>query len=548
MADGAAPTGGSELELPKILPLHLLCDQPRFQALDRLDAYAKATQYNWCKYTWDGQVFTGDALYDPPMVPPLRLRKPDARFDLPKLITRSLTALVLGEERWPEVNFPGDAEAEDYTKQLAKISKLETRFQEIRNLGGACGTAVISFAFVDGKLRTKAHRAKHVHVQRWKDRDDHIIASALKAYAHKRIEFTQEGKPIERTYYYAHYWDERCEVIWDPIPEHLAKEGLWANKVPRYRADHNFGEAPIYWAQNLADSENIDGVSDFDGLTDLFDSINRLISATLKGTIANVDPTLVIKDDWSNNPGSIRKGSENAIWSKGGAEYLEIKGDAVKAAFELIDKLVRYSLDVSGVVLGDPNEIAAKVTSAAALKVIYLPMLNQASLLRTQYGDLLERVLLGELRAARKLRGTAGPILETSDGRRIQETPLIIMPPRVEVPTKRNPETQTTEKATDEPKLVERTPGTSEAIAVEWPPYFMPTAADLNQTVEALTKAKGQIISDRTAVRAAAPFFDVTDVDQELMEISVDNQARSLLEQQTNGTGEFAPDPPPAKK
>ncbi len=525
------------------LRLNTFCDSDRFKRLDQLDAYARSTQYNDRRYDWDGRLraAVGDVDIDPGWYVPLKRRKPSTLIDLPKLITKRLAAMALGEEQWPEINADGDVEAEDYVKTLAEVANVQGKLQEAAERGLACGTACWSFAFIEGKPRVIVHRAKHVNVLRWKDRDDLVIGAALKVYRYK-VWGLQDGKPKELTYYYAKYWDELQETVWDPIPEALARDGTWGARVASITVEHGYGDAPIYWTQNMPDSETEDGLSSYDGLLDTFDSLNTLISATTKGTVANVDPTLIIKDDPGNNAGGIKKGSENAIYSPGGADYLEIKGTAVATAMDLCSKTVQYALDACGVVLGDPNKIGSQAQSAAAMRIIYLPMVNTCDILRTQYGNrFLVPLLTGMLKAAKKIGSSApGPVQTTTDGRRIQEKPTVLLPPKVvtereagEPPQRIDPENPKPPAAPKAGKVtkktVPRTPGTSENIQLRWPPYFRPTAADVSTLVTAVTQAKGQTISDETAVRATAQMFDVKDVAEELTNIEAEKAVQSMM-------------------
>lgn len=525
------------------LRLNTFCDSARFKRMDQLDAYARGRQYESRRYNWDGNMpaVGGGRDIEPGWYVPLSMRKPSAMIDLGKLITKRLAAMALGEEQWPEINCDGDVDAEDYVKTLGEVANVQGKLQEAAERGLACGTAVASFAFVDGKPRITVHRAKHIMVLRWRDRDEFVIGSALKVYRYKVWGF-ENGKPKELTYYYARHWDEQTETVWDPIPEEYAKDGSWPGKVASYTVTHGYGEAPIYWTQNMPDSETEDGLSAYDGLLDTFDSMNTLLSATMKGTIANVDPTLVIHADPGQNAGPLRKGSENAIYSEKGAEYLEVAGTAVSTAMELLQKTAQYALDVAGVVLGDPHKMGAQAQSAAAMKMLYLPMVNTCDILRTQYGNrFLVPLLTGMLRAAKKIMNQEpGAVTTTAQGYRVQQQPTVVLPPKVVTerkpgePPKRldpmDPGPPPAPKAGEvTKKTVPRTPGQSENIQLNWPPYFRPTATDVKDMVEATTKAKGQTISDETAVRATADFFDVKDVAAELTNIEVERATQAMM-------------------
>jgi len=512
------------LGVPAILGgsrLDRICGDARFTTLDRLESYAAGTQYSGRGYDWDGNIQGYGAVADisPGWYVPLDLRAPSTTMDVGKLIVRRFTAMIFGEEGMPEITVEGDSAAEDYVKALALSSKIYQRTQEARSKGGAIGTAVMSFGFVGGLPRVAVHNAKHMHVLRWSDRFEFRPAEVLECYRYKKTVWIAGGSSVEKDFFYARYWSETEEVLWDPIPAEVAKTPEWA-AFTHSSVEHGYGECPVYWCQNLPNCECIDGHADIEGLMGPIDSINKLLSATVKGTLANVDPTLVIRDHPANNTGRVKKGSGSAIYSPGGAEFLELKGDAVRTALELVSKLLQYCLDVAGVVLGDPNQAKGNAQSAAALKMLYLPMIQQADVLRSQYGNMIQAMLVGMLRAAKAIGSRVpGPVLVTENGERVQQKPSVMLPDRVEY----NDDDENNDHG---PVMVKRVPGTSEAVTLAWPPYFRATTADIKAAVEAATLARGATVSDKTAIKFTASYFGVVDVDRELSLIDAERDAK----------------------
>ena len=435
MAEPAEKLPSNPLQALQRIDIVSLCKATRCAALDAGERYYDGSQYDHMKFDWNGnyQGSADAADIAPGWYVPINHRKPSVRLKLPKLVVSRFTAMLLGEDRFPRISVEGDDEAEDYVNALAQESGLRSKIQEARDKGGASGTAVMSFAFIDGKPRLQVHRAKHMHVLQWADRYMLRPSTAFKCYKYQKS-IIHQGKIKEVAFYYARLWTEGVEVIWEPIPEEAAKDGSWVRSVQNYAVEHEYGECPVYWIQNLPDSDNEDGTSDYAGLEPNFDEINRLMSSTSKGTIANVDPTLVVKADPATNGGSIRKGSENAIYSEKGAEYLELSGTSIKTARELVREILGYCLDVAGVVLGEPDKISGAAKSAAAMKMLYQPMINQCDKLRAQYGDNgIIPLLKGMLKAAKKIGSTEpGPVIVTDDGRRVQQKPTVTLEPRVE--------------------------------------------------------------------------------------------------------------------
>ena len=136
------------------LRLDLMCESDRTKQLSCLSSYYYGKQYDSLKYTWDGHIDgVMDADIRPGFVVPINRRKPSVRVDIPRMIVSRLTAMMLGEDGWPTMRVEGDADAEDYISALARESKLQSKFSELRDRGGSCGTACASFAFINGKPR-----------------------------------------------------------------------------------------------------------------------------------------------------------------------------------------------------------------------------------------------------------------------------------------------------------------------------------------------------------------------------------------------------------
>lgn len=531
MADGAELLSTDLLSpILKAVSLPYLCGSARFKELDKLDAYYRCKQYESRRYDWDGNMrgYAQAADIAPGWFVPLSQRKPSSRYDLARLIVRRLTAMVFGSERFPKLVVEGDDDAQDYVRALSEAAKLPARMQEVRDKGGAQGAVGVSLGFVDGLPRISPHSAKHITILRWADRYEHRPAEVLESYSYSRTVWDpKSGRPKEVTMYYARYWNENFEVIWDPIPDAIAREGGWQTKVKRTTIRHDYGFCPFYWAQNIPESEEVDGDSDFEGMCDTFDDINTLRSATNKGTVANVIPTLLVKDDPRQNDGVVRKGEGQAIYSKGGAEYLELKGDSLKAGLEQQREMKKETLDTVGVVLGDPDKMSSGVQSAAALRMLYLPMLTCSDILRGQYGTLIVQIMTGMLQAAKLIQGRKpGEIKTTVDGQMLQERATVSLPDRVvKVPGKTPPPGDTGDPEDGTVTTEPRVPGESENITLNWPPYFPNTWTDTKMAVDAVQGARGggsAVISRRTAVENLSGMMGIVDPEAELAEIEKD--------------------------
>ncbi len=478
-----------------------LRSSPRYRTLARLESYGECTQHHHKLVDWEGNLRPPGP---PTSVPPLGAtpapfwtsmsqRYPRASIPLGKLLVRTLSACLFGDERCPKLVFVGDDDATDYAGALADASDLWTKFFLARNWGGGCGTVGISWCFHDGKPRIEIHRAKHLWVHEWVDRSELIPARISEVYTYPVEEWNDAKRRLEVNFYWYHrYWDREKDILFEPYPTQVDGKEIEPQWIPDEVNVHEDGDAHFVWIQN-SPSDEIDGLPDYDGVTDDLDDLDVVYSVLSRGTSLNMDPTLVIANDPAKSQlsrGEVRKGSDNAlnVGEGGDAKYLEIAGTSVDAGIKLLEKKIRTICDVAQVVLTDPNEIAASGISSVAIKLVFAPMLAQANVLRSTYGKKgICRLVLSMMRVARKN----------------QDRDVVRLPPRIE--QEKNDET-----GEDEEKTIERTPGESEDIDLHWPPYFQATPADKSQEVTTLTTAVGagkQVLSTRTANEEAAKLF-----------------------------------------
>jgi hypothetical protein len=508
-------------DIPRVA-LTDVTDGPRFAELDRYESHFRLTQDDDKLYDWNGY-FRGYgplAAIKPGWYVPLSMRRPSAMMPVARFIVGRLTSMTLGVDNEPTITVEGDEEAEAYVRALCEASQLFVRAIEARDLGGSCGAVALSYGFVDGKPRVEVHNPKHCRILTWTDRAELVVGAFLKAYAYTEEELDPKtGRPVEKRYFYARFIDATRDLAWNRIPEDLARAPEWATLVaPDRMATVVGGACPVVWIQNHPQTASAeapravyDGPSDYEGQCDNLSECHRLKSATVKGTISNVDPTLVIMSDQKANTGNVRKGSGSAIYSSGGAEYLTLPGDAMTAAQEQLRGLRSDVLDAAGVVAPSPEHVASAATSAAALRIIFAPMTAVCAVLRASYGAGFERVLVGLLRTARAL-----------------ESDTIELPKRFERLEPKKPAEgepgHKAEEAEAEIVEIELTPGTSEQVRLIWPPFFSPTWTDKKMAVDAAKAANGgkSVVSHRTSVRAVGQLFGVEDPEAELEAIEAD--------------------------
>jgi hypothetical protein len=505
---------------------------PRFQELDRRQAYYDCTQHDEKKYDFDGRQMTlkgpGAMATIPllnsqvaPFMVPLAARRPSAPMRLGRVIVNAFTNMVFGTQRFPNVKVEGDADTQDFADQLKRSTALPIKMIRARNIGGSVGTVGLSWCYDRlGRPRVETHNGKYLYVHEWDDREELIPAWVTEVYLYSRDEWDgTKRKFVRNWYWYRRDWNEDEDILFQEVLYKAGQEPAWtpdaANSVT-----HGDGFCHLTWIQNLP-NEEIDGLPDYDTLYEKFDRLDILLSVVTKGAILNLDPTLILKMDREIAIAmGVVKGSDNSmsVGPDGDAEYLELSGTSLEAGIKLMNEMRRWALETAQCIVPDPSDIAAQGVSAVALKAIFAPMLGKCETYREQYGSGMKRMLEQMIEVARLKVGTSVTVYNKDDAGNIvpeERTLVVNLPPKVVRKPKLDdqgaPAFDDAGKAQESVEMVARAPGEGGELDLAWPQYFPPTPDDQTKTVTALSTASGgkPIISQQTAVEQVASVYGV---------------------------------------
>lgn len=484
---------------------------PRQLELNRRWSYYCCAQYENRKTEWDGSahldLLAKEAIVTAGFIPPgfyaadgamtelpLRFRRPTIPYHLGKVIVNRFTGLLFSEHQHPMFTCPGDPETEDFANALAEAARLWPSMIQSRNFGGGTGTAVVGYAFIEGKPVIE------VFDPRWtrpifKDRMKRVVQSVEIRFMYPVEEQDDRGIWEEVSYWYRRTIDEQSDIVFKPVE--VAQDG----SEPRWEVDlqvtHGLGECPVVWVQNLPVSDDMDGEADCHGVFEMLEGIDTLLSQSHRGTIANCDPTLVLEDVGESAPSQgLKKGSGSAITlPKGTAKYLEIVGSGPAAALTLAKDLRGFVLEVSQCVLDHPADAATK--TATEIERVYSSMIAKADILREQYGQGCVLPLIRKMISAASKLGQTRPVASTDGTTKLVRYSLNLPP-----------------KVSEDGKLVARKLGDTggSTLTLSWPGYFKSSIADAAAASTAASTAKmGGLIDAEHATKFIAPFFDVQD-------------------------------------
>jgi hypothetical protein len=513
-----AAAGSRDRDNERIARLGL---SPRQQRLNYYYSHYRGQCYDARAIDWDGtphldeldreaiarQTFLPPGYYDAGILWPLKFRRPTAPYALVKVIVDRFTGLLFSERRHPQLRVDGDPITEDFVRALAEASRLWQVMIQARTFGGACGSAAISFQFVEGHPIVEAHDPRWLF-PRFDDRATLRLKALEKRYQYPEERFDpEEQKWVEEHFWYRRLIDDEHDVLWDPVPVGDGEEPPW-EQLPMKAVEHGLGFCPAVWIQNMPVAGDVDGDPDAHCIYDLVESIDALLSQANRGVLANSDPTLVLEAPNADTAGELKKGSDNAIVGPPGtkASYLELQGAGAKAAMELAEDMRKKALEVAQCVLEHP-EVAQR--TATEVERSYASMLARADVMREQYGERGVKPLLDMMvKAARKLTRAV------RNGQTIERGALAL-PDRVEVKD---------DQVTRTPRRLGDSNG---QIRLQWSGYFEPKVPDALAATQAAGEALGGGLIDQDhATRFVSEYFRVDDVPAMLKKMQAEAKQR----------------------
>jgi hypothetical protein len=506
----------------------------RYRGLDRREAFLKGLQYAHQKIDWWGeQADVTETISGQTQMPrgfemtgpsqggkTVRDLRPTAPKNLGKTIPKRYTSLLFSQARKPKVVVEQDPDTDAFLEAVRQQSKFWSRMRAARTLAGGMGGVVMVANLREGRFRYDIHNIKHC-TPIWDDAQTFRLMGLLimKQYSVEQNKKDEDGKVVGTEivqYVSRQIITETDDIRYKPVRLDMWPSIEWTPD-PQQSTHNNLGFFPGVWIQNKADSEDEDGVSDCEGAYQTIDTIDRLIAQMNKGTLLNLDPTVVAKYDekeveaigglTGSAPG-LAKGSDNAITpgKSGDAKYMEISGSGIEAGIKLLSVLMQTVTELTSFVNVDPDKISGAAQSAKAIEYIMAPMLECADDLRDQFGEAIIELMQITERMARKFAGTSVQLPPAADG-----TPRIGVFSDFKLPMRK---VQIEEKGTVVERLEPQKLGPGGQIVLEWPPYFAPTVLDESNMIKNAAGANAAGFVDKvTAARTIAPLFSVTDVE-----------------------------------
>lgn len=435
-------------------------------------------------------------------------RKPSAHLPLGRQIVNRFTEILLGHGRNPTLQVPADRDTEDFLEAIYDETDHWDVWAEARDLAGMCGAAAVTQAIVNGEPQAEVLHPADLWVREWRESARWEPADVIEQRLVTVVVPGDGGKLESKRMWRTRRWTETHAIKYVDVPEDYEDE----IPIEGEPVEHKAGRCPVVWLQNTRCTSSPDGIPDYDGTYHLLDEVDRLQSQTIKSSKANVDPTVVRKDEarFRRSHPFLGKGVGHVmdVGPEGDVKYLEVNGASIKMGWDGIANVTMQVLQTAECVIVTP-ENAGNYRSGEALQVLWRSMEAKAGRLRTP--------LRGAVRASARLWIALGKahgvvnVEEVDEG----EGEGIRLPPKqvkAEPPT---PEdlAKLAEKGEawvePEPKWVAQSVGTGTCVQIQWPPFWSPTPQQLQAFTAALQTATAgaKVISRETAVRTLARYM-----------------------------------------
>lgn len=438
----------------------------RDDKLHKLQMYFDGTQYD-ALAPWN-QEPTGDYI-------PIHRRKPLINYRFVKRMASTLASFMYGVRRFPQIKIEQDPDTEQYLKVLLRITRLQPMLVKAFSQVATQGSAFLRFRVSQNKFLFEVFEAQYCYPVLDEAGD---IDSIVIKYTYKdEIDKKEKWAKIELT--------KNVDILYNN-PEF--KENSEPDFEEIDRVEHNLGFVQGEWIRTLEQPQKIDGVSLVADVLCFVDELNYKLSQCSQAIKYNIDPQLVLRGLNEDEISSLIKSSAKGwnLGREGEASFLESNLSSVTTAIEFVDKVKTNIMQITRILLMDPEKINAQAMSGRALEIMHAPLVELIDELRPQQEKHLVNLLL-------KMA-----VVNMSLATQLGQSPISIPPGY--------------------------TPQSFDML-IEWPAVFPQTIVDLGEKLRvAQTAASAQIISRETLTRWLAKDFGIEDIELELERIKTQPQ------------------------
>lgn len=423
----------------------------------------------------------------------MRNRRPSVIYKIPKIIVNESVSMLFGEAHFP-VPRCEDEKTQEFLTYITKCAKIKYKMLEAARIG-SLGSVCVILKVLDRKFHldvrntiTMTPSFAIMDPDRLIKIEDKRKVQGSTLISHGYTGIADEDK--KKWFFLMMELTENEEIHYKPyLATQDDEEDFKPARDDERTMRHDLGFVPAVWIKNTSTDTHIDGHCTFSDVLDICVEIDYQLSQLGRLLKYNSDPTLVIKDVAKLEGQELIKGiGALEIGKDGDAFLLEMSNGATAAVIEYVRQLREFALEVIRGNRANPDKMSA-IHSGKALQMLNSPLVSLVDELRLTYGDY-------------------GLI-------KIYEMMIAIC-----------------HAGKHELDLRGYEPGNAEEgeITLDWGEWYPPTPQDnlqQAQSLATLTNPAKPLVSVKTAVETIADQYNIENIDNELQEISNDDNMQT---------------------
>ena len=459
--------------------------------------------YDCFQYPYSSEYIGPDTL---PKYVPEQDRAPSVTtgLNVMRSVVEQSVGFLFGEDRFPDFLIE-DETTKTWVENVVKDTHL-VRVMQDAVTKGSIGSVAVQVKVLNDRFFLVVYDTVFLTPTFDKKQPDKLVGieekKKVKGKDLKQAGYDIEDSDIDKWFWFRRVWDDTDETWYQPWS--TTADPDFVPRIDDNRSvNHRLGMVPFVWIRNLVGSDSdIDGRCTFEPAIENCVQIDYALSRADRALKYNADPLTLFKVRNPTQIGDFVRTSGNAIvvGVDGDAKILEVSGDAANAILDTVEVLKDEAMQAIHGSRADPDKLAVSQSSVAQ-RMLYLPMVQLASHLRVQYGEiglvqLLRMMMVIANQMPVKILGKFGP-----------------------------------------------KPSIDADIMLSWNDFFPPTPFDQQQVSQTmLTLVQAGILSKRTALANLRKYFEFGDIDLEVAQISKEQDETD----QRQITIEKATQPPPS--
>lgn len=352
----------------------------RSKDLETIDKYLEGTQYDG-KADWKTAECSTEHV-------PIRNRKPLIIYPYARVLQNRISAKLLGENVFPDLKIEESPADDEFLTAVIKATSFKSRMLQGSKKFASHGSVFMRFKLDAGNLVLEHYNPKWCYPVFGPGGE---LESLRIQYVYKDPEDKDEKGNAKEKWFRLDL-GQQMDILYDN-PEFKADQEPDFSVVNK--TEHQLGFVQGEWFRTTEDKHKPDGENMILPILGFIDALNYNLSQSDRAVAYGLDPQLAISGLDEEEMEGLLKSAFKAwnLGRDGKAEFMEINGTGVQRAEETRLSFVKNVMDITRVLILDPEKIVGSAQSAKAMEILHGPMLELINELRPQMGKGMIKLL-----------------------------------------------------------------------------------------------------------------------------------------------------------